>query len=65
MGGARKSTKSFRLDPSLVAAARRITGAKDDTEAVVTALEEVVERERLRRWIRKVAGKGKFAGYDA
>jgi hypothetical protein len=65
VNGARKRMKSFRLDPSLVAAARRITGAKDDTEAVRTALEEVIERERMRRWIRKVAGKGKFAGYDA
>ncbi|MBI2895729.1 MAG: type II toxin-antitoxin system VapB family antitoxin [Deltaproteobacteria bacterium] len=64
MHGPRKSTKSFRLDPRLVATARRLTGAKDDTEAVRIALEEVIERERLRRWIRKVAGKGKFAAYD-
>jgi Bacterial antitoxin of type II TA system, VapB len=58
-------TRSFRIDPNLVAAARRATGAKDDTEAVRVALAEVVERARLRRWVRKVAGKGRLHGADA
>lgn len=61
----KRTTKSFRLDPALLAEARRATGAADDTETVCRALEEVVERERLRKWIRKVAGKGEFSGYDA
>jgi hypothetical protein len=58
-------TRSFRIDPDLVAAARRAVGAKDDTEAVRVALAEVVERARLRRWVRKVAGKGRLRGADA
>jgi hypothetical protein len=56
--------KSFKLDPVLLEEARRATGAKDDTDAVRLALEQVAPRARLRRWIRKVAGKGKFDGYD-
>jgi hypothetical protein len=58
-------TRSFRVDPNLVAAARRATGAKDDTEAVRIALAELVERARFQRWVRKVAGKGRFDGSDA
>lgn len=57
-------TRSFRIDPELVTAARRATGAKDDTEAVRVALAEVVERARFRRWVRKVAGKGRLDGAD-
>lgn len=57
-------TKSFRLDPSLVAEAKRVTGAKDETEAVRIALEELLERARFRKWVAKVAGKAEFAGYD-
>ena len=59
------STRSFRVDPKLVAAARRATGAKDDTEAVRIALAELVERARFQRWVRKVAGKGRLDGIDA
>ncbi len=58
-------TRSFRLDPKLVAAARRATGAEDDTEAVRIALAELVERARFKRWVRKVAGKGLLRGLDA
>lgn len=58
-------TRSFRIDPQLVAAARRATGAGDDTEAVRIALAELVERAQFKRWVRKVAGKGKLGGLDA
>jgi Arc/MetJ family transcription regulator len=58
-------TRSFRIDPALVAAARKATGAKDDTEAVRVALAETVERAKFRRWVRKVAGKGRLDGADA
>lgn len=57
-------TRSFRIDPALVTAARRATGAKDDTEAVRVALSEVVERARFQGWVRKVAGKGRLDGAD-
>jgi len=58
-------TRSFRIDPKLVAAARRATGAGDDTEAVRIALEELVERAKFRSWVRKVAGKGRLSGLDS
>jgi hypothetical protein len=58
-------TRSFRIDPKLVAAARRATGAGDDTEAVRIALAELVERAQFQRWVRKVAGKGKLGGFDS
>jgi hypothetical protein len=58
-------TRSFRIDPKLVAAARRATGAGDDTEAVRIALAELVERAQFQRWVRKVAGKGKLDGIDS
>jgi Arc/MetJ family transcription regulator len=58
-------TRSFRIDPKLVAAARRATGARDDTEAVRIALAELVERAQFQRWVRKVAGKGKLGGLDS
>jgi hypothetical protein len=57
-------TRSFRIDPALVTAARQATGAKDDTEAVRVALAEVVERAQFQRWVRKVAGKGRLDGAD-
>ncbi len=58
-------TRSFRIDPKLVAAARRATGAGDDTEAVRIALAELVERAQFQRWVRKVAGRGKLDSFDS
>ena len=57
-------TRSFRIDPKLVAAAKRAIGAADDTEAVRVALAELVERAQFRTWVRKVAGKGRLDGAD-
>lgn len=57
-------TRSFRIDPKLVAAARRAIGAADDTEAVRVALAELVERAQFKRWVQKVAGKGRLDGAD-
>jgi hypothetical protein len=57
-------TRSFRIEPKLIAEARRVTGAADDTEAVKLALGEVVERARFHAWVRKVAGKGRLRGFD-
>lgn len=57
-------TRSFRIDPKLVTAARRATGAKDDTETVRMALLDVVERARFQVWVKKVAGKGRMDGAD-
>ncbi len=56
--------KSVRLEASLVAEAQRASGAKSGVEAVRIALEELVERARFCKWVRKVAGKGTFAGHE-
>jgi hypothetical protein len=58
-------TRSFRIAPKLIAEARRVTGAADDTEAVKLALAELVERARFQSWVRKVAGKGRLRGVDS
>ncbi len=58
------ATRSFRIDPKLVAAARRAIGAADDTEAVRVALAELVERAKFKSWVQKVAGKGRLDGAD-
>lgn len=58
-------TRSFRIAPKLIAEARRVTGAADDTEAVKLALAELVERARFQNWVRKAAGKGRFRGVDS
>ena len=57
-------TRSFRIDPKLVAAARRASGARDDTEAVRIALAELVERAKFSAWVRKVAGRGRMENHD-
>lgn len=57
-------TRSFRIDPKLVTAARRASGARDDTEAVRIALAELVERAKFGAWVRKVAGRGPMENYD-
>jgi hypothetical protein len=64
VGATPARTRSFRIEPRLIAAARRATGASDDTEAVRIALSEVVERARFATWVRKVAGKGRLDGAD-
>ena len=58
-------TRSFRIDPKLVAAARRVSGARDDSEAVRIALAELVERAKFSAWVHKVAGRGRLENYDA
>jgi hypothetical protein len=57
-------TRSFRIDPKLVTAARRASGARDDTEAVRIALAELVERAKFGAWVRKVAGRGRMENCD-
>ncbi len=54
--------KSFRLDPKLVARARKLLGAKDDTETVRVALESIIEQFSFQSWVKQAAGSGFFAG---
>jgi Arc/MetJ family transcription regulator len=55
---------SIRLDIQLADEAVRILGAKSRTEAVHTALREIVALKRFKALMKKNAGKLKFSGLD-
>lgn len=57
-----KKMVSMRLNLRLVDIVKRLLKAKDRTEAVEMALEEVAEKERFRRYIKKTSGKLKLEG---
>jgi len=54
---------SIRLDTQLADEAARVLGAKSRTEAVHTALREIVALKRFKRLMKKHAGKLRFTGY--
>lgn len=54
---------SIRLDTHLADEARKVLGLKSRTEAVHTALREIVALKRFKALMRKNAGKPTFAGY--
>jgi Arc/MetJ family transcription regulator len=57
-----KST-SIRLDKRLVDEAKKILGVRSRTAAVRTALQEIVALKRLKRLMKKHAGRFSFAGH--
>lgn len=54
---------SIRLDTHLADEAAKVLGAKSRTEAIHTALREVVALKRFKRLMKKNAGKLSFAGH--
>lgn len=54
---------SIRLDTHLADEARKILGVRSRTEAVHTALREVVASRRFKALMRKHAGKLSFAAH--
>jgi Arc/MetJ family transcription regulator len=54
---------SIRLDTHLADEAVRVLGVKSRTEAVHTALREVVALKRFKKLMRKHAGKLSFEGH--
>ncbi len=56
----KKTAKHFRLDEAMIKRAQKILGSKTETEAIETALAEVVYREKMRKFIEQTAGKFKF-----
>lgn len=54
---------SIRLDTQLADEAAKILGVKSRTEAVHTALREIVALRRFKNLMKKNAGKLKFAGH--
>jgi len=55
---------SVRINARLVDEAAKILGAKSRTDAVHTALREVVSLRRFKKLMKKYAGKLEFAGRD-
>jgi Arc/MetJ family transcription regulator len=53
---------SIRLDTHLADEAAKLLGVKSRTEAVHTALREIVALKRFKKLMRKNAGKLSFAG---
>jgi hypothetical protein len=58
----KKTNKHFRLDQAMIRNAQKILGSKTETEAIETALAEVIYQEKMRKFIEKTAGKFKFEG---
>lgn len=58
----KKTAKHFRLDATMIKNAQKILGSKTETEAIETALAEVVYQEKIRKFIEQTAGTLKFEG---
>jgi len=54
---------SIRLDTHLADEAAKVLGVKSRTEAVHTALREIVALKRFKKLMSKHAGKLSFSGY--
>lgn len=58
----KKTAKHFRLDEAMIKNAQKILGSKTETEAIETALAEVIYQEKMRKLIEETAGRFKFEG---
>ena len=58
----KKIAKHFRLDGTMIKNAQKILGTKTETEAIETALSEVIYQEKMRKFIEQTAGKFRFEG---
>jgi Arc/MetJ family transcription regulator len=55
---------SIRLDTELADEAAKLIGANSRTDAIHTALRELVSAQRFKNVLLKYGGKGSFAGSD-
>jgi len=60
----KKTAKHFRLDETMIKSVQKILGTKTETEAIETALAEVIYQEKMRKFIEQTAGKFKFEGLN-
>lgn len=60
----KKVAKHFRLDENLIKDAQKILKAKTETEAVETALSEVIYQEKMRKFIERTGGRFNFEGLN-
>jgi hypothetical protein len=56
----KKTAKHFRLDNAMIKHAQKILGSKTATEAIETALAEVIYQEKMRKFIEQTTGKFRF-----
>lgn len=60
----KKVAKHFRLDETLIKDAQKILGARTETEAIESALSDVIYQEKMRKFIEQTKGKFKFEGLN-
>ena len=60
----KKTAKHFRLDETMIKSAQKILGSEDETEAIETALAEIIYQEKIRKFIEQTSGKFKFEGLN-
>ncbi|MCF6152871.1 MAG: hypothetical protein CV080_07030 [Candidatus Kuenenia stuttgartiensis] len=60
----KKVAKHFRLDENLIKDAQKILKTKTETEAIETALSEVIYQEKMRKFIERTGGKFYFEGLN-
>ena len=60
----KKVAKHFRLDENLIKDAQKILKTKTETEAVETALSEVIYQEKMRKFLERTGGKFNFEGLN-
>ena len=60
----KKVAKHFRLDENLIKHAQKILKTKTETEAVETALSEVIYQEKMRKFIEQTGGQFHFGGLN-
>jgi len=58
MSSATKVRKQFILDPGKIETARKITGAKTDTEAISKALDLLIANSEIGKMLHSIKGKG-------
>jgi hypothetical protein len=58
----KKTAKHFRLDQTMIKSAQKILGAKTETEAIESALAEVIYKEKMRKFIGQTAGTKRSKG---
>jgi hypothetical protein len=59
---AKKTAKHFRLDETMIKSAQKILRTRTATEAIESALAEVIYQEKMRKFIEQTGGKFKFEG---
>ena len=60
----KKTAKHFRLNETMIKSAQKILGSKTETDAIETALAEIIYQEKIRKFIEQTAGKFKFEGLN-